>query len=108
MAAGTKEDPWVLVTAPGSSECHLQAIEDLHSWLLEQKDWVPLGAVDENKPAAEGSVEAWGGIRRTRWRAGMDSARAIAAGSACIFRRCWRNWAWPNLPTKSATTPFGA
>jgi hypothetical protein len=80
--AGTKEDPWHLVTAPGSSEytmyrdedsdppalvCqvgsttlkyHLSAIDDLHTWLKEQGDWVPLGAADELKPAAEGTVEA--------------------------------------------------
>jgi hypothetical protein len=83
-AAGTKEDPWELRTAPGSSSytmyrdpdasppalvCqvgsttlryHLSAIEDLHSWLREQEGWTPLGAADEKKPAPEGSVEAWG------------------------------------------------
>ena len=82
--AGTKDDPWQLKTAPGSSEytmyrdeaadppalvCqvgsttlryHVQAIEDLHAWLRQQGDWVPLGASDELKPAAPGSVEAWG------------------------------------------------
>jgi hypothetical protein len=82
--AGTKDDPWQLKTAPGSSEymmyrdeaadppalvCqvgsttlryHVQAIEDLHAWLREQGDWVPLGAADELKPATPGSVEAWG------------------------------------------------
>jgi len=80
MAAGTPEDPWVLKTAPGSSEytmhrdgdelvCqvgstklkyHARAIEDLHAWLRAQGDWVPLGGADEQKPAPEGSVEAWG------------------------------------------------
>lgn len=80
MEAGTKEDPWVLTTAPGSSEytmyregdelvCQVgsttlkyqvRAIDDLTAWLREQGDWVPLGAADENKPAAEGTVEAWG------------------------------------------------
>ena len=84
MAAGSKEDPWTLTPPPGSSEytmyrdeagdppaivCqvgsttlkyHVSAIEDLHAWLLQQGDWVPLGAADENKPAAEGTVEAWG------------------------------------------------
>jgi hypothetical protein len=84
MAAGTKLDPWLLKTPPGSSEytmyrdeevepptlvCHvgsttlryqLRAIEDLHAWLLEQDGWVPLGAADEKKPAADGTVEAWG------------------------------------------------
>jgi hypothetical protein len=82
--AGTKDDPWKLKTAPGSSEytmyrdeaadppalvCqvgsttlryHLTAIADLHAWLRGQGDWVPLGAADELKPAALGSVEAWG------------------------------------------------
>jgi hypothetical protein len=84
MAAGTKDDPWALRTPPGSSEytmyrdeaadpaalvCQvgstrlayrLRAVEDLHSWLREQGNWVPLGAADETKPAAEGTVEAWG------------------------------------------------
>ena len=39
---------------------HLSAVEDLHAWLLEQGDWVPLGAADEQKPPAAGTVEAWG------------------------------------------------
>jgi hypothetical protein len=82
--AGTQDDPWTLTTAPGSSQytmyrdesadppalvCQvgstrllyrLSAIEDLHRWLLDQGDWVDLGAADEKKPAAEGTVEAWG------------------------------------------------
>ena len=82
--AGTKEDPWVLKTPPGTSEYTMyrddtadppalvctvgkttlsyqaRAIEDLHAWLQEQGDWVPLGAADEQKAAADGTVEAWG------------------------------------------------
>ncbi|MFT3834434.1 MAG: hypothetical protein QM711_14110 [Micropruina sp.] len=81
---GTKDDPWQLATPPGSSsylmyrdadadpptlvcvvgsttlKYQVRAIEDLHAWLVEQDDWVPLGAADEKKPAAEGTVEAWG------------------------------------------------
>lgn len=77
---GTDSDPWVLRTPPGTSEytmhrdgdqlvCQVgstrlsyqaRAIEDLRDWLVEQGDWVPLGAADEQKPAAEGTVEAWG------------------------------------------------
>lgn len=80
MEAGTKDDPWTLTTAPGSSEytmyrdgdelvCQVgsttlkyqvRAIEDLTAWLREQGGWVPLGAADESKPAADGTVEAWG------------------------------------------------
>jgi hypothetical protein len=84
MAEGTPNDPWTLKTPPGSSEFqawrdesldppalvvqvgktqlryHLRAIEDLHAMLVECGDWMPLGSADEQKPAAEGTVEAWG------------------------------------------------
>ena len=82
--SGTRDDPWQLTTANGGSAytmwrdeaadppvivCmvgttkltyRLQAIEDLHGWLKAQGDWVDLGGADEQKPAPEGSVEAWG------------------------------------------------
>ena len=81
---GTKSDPWQLTTPPGTSGytmyrddaadppqivCQVgstkltydvRAIEELHAWLKVQGDWVPLGGADEQKPAAEGTVEAWG------------------------------------------------
>jgi hypothetical protein len=80
---GTADDPWVLKTPPGSSEykmyrdegadppalvClvgttrlsyHLRCIEDLHAMLKKHGDWMLLGSADEQKPAAEGTVEAW-------------------------------------------------
>jgi len=82
--AGTKDDPWVLKTPPGTSEyqmwrdesadppalvCqvgstqlryHLRCIEDLGAMLKAHRDWMPLGAADEQKDAAPGTVEAWG------------------------------------------------
>jgi hypothetical protein len=82
--AGTPGDPWHLRTPPGSSEYaawrdpsldppalvvqvgktqlryHLRCIEDLHAMLRAHGDWMPLGGADEQKPAAEGTVEAWG------------------------------------------------
>ena len=82
--SGTAEDPWILATPPGKSEFeawrdeasdppalvvqvgttqlryHLRCIEDLHAMLEEAGDWVPLGNADEQKPAAVGTVEAWG------------------------------------------------
>jgi hypothetical protein len=81
---GTRERPWNLKTPPGTSEyqmyrdetadpsalvCqvgstqlryHLRCIEDLHAMLKAHGDWMPLGAADEQKPAAEGTIEAWG------------------------------------------------
>src|SRR6266571_3390226 len=82
--SGTKDDPWVLRTPPGTAEytmyrdeaadppalvCQvgstqlryqLRAIDDLHAMLVAYGDWMPLGAADEQKPAAAGTVEAWG------------------------------------------------
>jgi hypothetical protein len=84
MATGTKEDPWVLKTPPGTSEyqmyrdessdppslvCQvgstqlrydLRAIEELHAMLKKHGDWMDLGGADEQKEAKEGTVEAWG------------------------------------------------
>jgi hypothetical protein len=37
-----------------------RAIDDLHAMLKAHGDWMPLGGADEQKPAPEGSVEAWG------------------------------------------------
>ena len=84
IGSGTREDPWLLKTPSGASEyqmyrdenanppalvCvvgktelryHLRCIEDLHDMLKAHGDWMPLGSADEQKPAAEGTVEAWG------------------------------------------------
>jgi hypothetical protein len=35
-------------------------LDDLHAMLAAAGGWVPLGSADEQKPAAEGTVEAWG------------------------------------------------
>ena len=54
-------DPPALVCQVGTTELryHLSAIEDLHAMLLEHGDWMPLGNADEQKTAADGTVEAW-------------------------------------------------
>ena len=81
--SGTRDDPWVLRTPPGQSEYqafrdesldppalvvqvgktelryHLRCLDDLHAMLAAHGDWMPLGTADEQKPAADGTVEAW-------------------------------------------------
>jgi hypothetical protein len=54
-------DPPALVVQVGKTELryHLRAIDDLHAMLKRRGDWVPLGSADEQKPAADGTVEAW-------------------------------------------------
>jgi hypothetical protein len=55
-------DPPALVCQVGKTQLryHLRCIEDLHAMLKTHGDWMPLGSADEQKPAAEGTVEAWG------------------------------------------------
>src|SRR5579863_7993432 len=55
-------DPPALVCQVGKTELryHLRCIEDLHAMLKGHGGWMPLGSADEQKPAAEGTVEAWG------------------------------------------------
>ena len=81
---GTKENPWKLKTPPGTSDYEMykdvkdgkdiivctvgktvlhydgKAINDLHAMLKKHGDWMELGSADEQKPAKEGTVEAWG------------------------------------------------
>jgi hypothetical protein len=83
MPAGSKDDPWLLKTPPGTSDIklwrdeaaspsalvcfasgaelryHLRAIEDLHAMLKAHGDWMELGNADEQKEAKPGTVEAW-------------------------------------------------
>ena len=80
----TKENPWRLSTPPGTSPYTLhvderdgkrilvctvgttvlsydaRCIDDLHALLKAAGGWVELGGADEQKPAKESTVEAWG------------------------------------------------
>jgi hypothetical protein len=79
-----KDDPWRLKTPPGTSEYTIhtddrdgrhilvctvgstvllydaRCVDDLYDMLQEEGGWVELGGADEQKPAKEGTVEAWG------------------------------------------------
>jgi hypothetical protein len=81
--SGTKTDPWVLRTPPGQSQYRayrdteanpptlvcvvgkttlgyqLRCLEDLHAMLTAHGDWIALGNADEQRTAAERTVEAW-------------------------------------------------
>lgn len=54
-------DPPALVVQVGKTELryHLRCLEDLRDMLVAAGEWVALGNADEQKPAPEGSVEAW-------------------------------------------------
>ena len=54
-------DPAALVCIVGTTKLsyNLRCIEDLQAMLKKHGDWMLLGSADEQKPAAEGTVEAW-------------------------------------------------
>jgi hypothetical protein len=80
----TQDNPWKLKTPPGTAEytMHMddkdgqrvivctvgktvllydaRCVDDLHKMLKAAGDWVDLGGADEQKPAKDGTVEAWG------------------------------------------------
>jgi hypothetical protein len=80
----TQAKPWQLTTPPGTSKFEAwvdgeaeppalvvqvgktqlrydaRCIDDLHAMLSKHGDWMLLGSADEQKPAAKGTVEAWG------------------------------------------------
>ena len=82
--SGTRAEPWTLQTPSLQSEFtafrdpatsppalivqvgktelryHLRCLDDLQAILKVHGDWMALGSADEQKPAAPGTVEAWG------------------------------------------------
>jgi hypothetical protein len=84
QGSGTLGDPWLLQTPPHTSSYTMhrdsrdgtdvivctvgktvllydaRCIDDLHKMLQERGDWMELGSADEQKPANDGTVEAWG------------------------------------------------
>jgi hypothetical protein len=85
MEKRTKDNPWKLKTPPQTSDYEMymdtnkegkeiivckvgttilhydvKCLTDLHAMLKAHGDWMELGAADEQKPAKEGTVEAWG------------------------------------------------
>ena len=62
MYRDREADPDELVCQVGSTKLVYlwRAVDDLHAWLIAQGDWVPLGAADEKKEPAPGTVEAFG------------------------------------------------
>ena len=80
---GTPEDPWTLRTPSGTAEYQMhrddaadlpelvcqvgstklrylaRCLDDVPAMLRSHGDWMDLGATDENKPAKDGTLEAW-------------------------------------------------
>ncbi len=88
--SGTVDDPWRLKTPPLTSDYTMhrdtrdgnevlvctvgktvlfydgRCLDDLYAMLTTHGDWMELGSADEQKPAKDGTVEAWARSRATR------------------------------------------
>jgi hypothetical protein len=62
MHSDEKDGKEILVCTVGKTVLHYDAriLDDMHAMLKKHKDWMELGSADEQKPAKEGTVEAWG------------------------------------------------
>src|ERR1700749_353415 len=62
MHTDQKDGKDILVCTVGKTVLHYDArcLDDLHQMLKQHGDWMELGSADEQKPAKEGTVEAWG------------------------------------------------
>lgn len=62
MHKDVKDGKEILVCTVGKTVLHYdyQCLNDLHVMLKAHGDWMELGSADEQKPAKEGTVEAWG------------------------------------------------
>jgi hypothetical protein len=109
--AGTREDPWVLRTPPGTSEYQmyrdesadpaalvcvvgkttlsyqLRCLEDLHAMLVGHGDWIALGSADEQKTPARARSRPGVDQRPTPWAASMAPRRGFGDALACTSRR---------------------
>jgi len=62
MHMDEKDGKEILVCTVGKTVLHYdyRCLVDLHAMLIKHGDWMELGSADEQKPAKENTVEAWG------------------------------------------------
>ena len=101
-----RNNPWRLKTPPGTSaytmhvdekagvrilvctvgttvlHCDARCIADLHAMLKAHADWMDLGGAEEQKPANDGSVEAWARSPVNPVGGGGTGSRRACAGAS--------------------------
>ncbi len=113
---GTKEKPMVLKTPPQSSRftmhveekdgkevlvCmvgktvlhyNIACLDDLHTMLKKDGGWMELGSADEQKPAKDGTVEAWGRSEKNPVKGWYGLKRDSGDDLECIYLHLWKSW----------------
>ena len=126
--SGTREDPCILTTPPGKSEYqayedasadppalvvqvgstelryYLRCINDLHEMLRVHGDWMALGNADEQKPAGEGTVEAWARSTDNPVEGWYGLKKGLRGPFGNYVPPVLERLAWPRSSTTPATT----
>jgi hypothetical protein len=99
-------DPPALICQVGSTQLRydLRAIEDLHAALKAHGDWMPLGSADEQKPAAEGTVEAWGRSPNNPVGGWYGLRKGYRGRFGMYLPPLLECWGWPSSSTTPGTT----
>jgi hypothetical protein len=128
---GTKEDPWKLKTPPNTSDYEMcrdvkdgkhvivctvgktvllydaRCIDDLHQMLKEHGDWMDLGGADEQKPAKDGTVEAWGRSEENPVGGWYGLKKGLRGRFGVYVRRCSKRSGSSSSNTIRKTIGYG-
>src|SRR5437660_11666266 len=129
--SGTRQTPWVLKTPPGTSEFQafrdpaldppalvvtvgktelryqLRCLDDLHAMLKKRGDWMALGSADEQKPAAEGTVEAWARSPKNPVGGWYGLKKGLRGRFGMYVPPVMETLGWPRSSTYPRTTGCG-
>jgi hypothetical protein len=72
--------------------------------LVAHGDWMPLGGADEQKPAADGTVEAWARSADTPGGGWYGLRKGYRGRFGHYLPPLLRNSVWPSSPAAPATT----
>jgi hypothetical protein len=98
MHVEEKNGEEILVCTVGKTVLHyrLSCIKDLHQMLKQHGDWMELGSADEQKPAKDGTVEAWGRSEQNPVGGWYGLKKGFRGRFGMYIRHSWKPSDWPN------------
>ena len=93
MHVDQKEGKEVLVCTVGKTVLHynIDCLDDLHKMLKKHGDWMELGSTDEQKPAKDGTVEAWGRSEKNPVGGCTVLKKDFVDDLECIYPLSWKH-----------------
>jgi len=106
MYLDEKDGKEILVCTVGKTVLHYDArcLDHLHAMLKKLGDWMELGSADEQKPAKEGTVEAWGRSDKNPVGGWYGIKKGLRGRFGMYIPPLMKRWDWPNWNTFRRTT----